>query len=48
MAKAQQRLMEMEQHETETVAKRRRTILDRTTLLEKGIKISNPKHFMWT
>jgi hypothetical protein len=30
------------------VAKRRCTILDRVTLLEKGIKIPNPEHFMWT
>jgi hypothetical protein len=31
--------MEMERSETEVVVKRRRAILDRTTLLEKGIKI---------
>jgi len=28
--------------------KRRHAILDRVTLLKKGIKIPNPKHFMWT
>jgi hypothetical protein len=48
MAKAHQRLMEMEQRETKTVAKRRRTILDKATLLEKGIKISNHECFMST
>jgi hypothetical protein len=31
--------MEMERCELEVVAKRRRTILDRATLLAKGIKI---------
>jgi hypothetical protein len=30
------------------VAKRRCAILDRATLLEKGIKIPDLKHFMWT
>jgi len=30
------------------VAKRSCTILIRVTLLEKGIKIPNPEHFMWT
>ncbi len=48
MAEAQQRLMEMEQREIEAVVKRRCIILDRTTLLEKGINILNPKCFMWT
>ncbi len=48
MAKTQQRLMEMEQYEMETIAKKRCAILDRATLLEKGIKILDPKHFMWT
>jgi hypothetical protein len=40
--------MEMEMRELEVVAKKRRTILDRSTLLEKGIKIPNPEQFMWT
>jgi len=40
--------MEMEQHEAKGIAKRRHVILDRITLLEKGIKIADPKHFMWT
>jgi hypothetical protein len=42
--------MEMEQREVETiaVAKRRCAILDRVTLLEKGIKNLDPKCFMWT
>jgi hypothetical protein len=35
--------MEMERCESKVVAKRRRMILDRTTLLEKGIKILDPK-----
>jgi hypothetical protein len=47
-AKAQRRAMEMERHEVEVVVKRRRVILDRATLLEKGIKILDPKRFMWT
>ncbi len=38
VAKAQQTLMEMEQCEVETIAKRRCTILDGVTLLEKSIK----------
>jgi hypothetical protein len=49
MAETQQRAMEMEQHElVEAVAKRRRAILDKATLLEKGIKILDLKRFMWT
>jgi hypothetical protein len=48
MVEAQQRLMEMEQHEVEIVIKKKRAILDKATLMEKGIKIPNPKHFMWT
>ncbi len=40
--------MEMEQREVEAVAKRRRVILNITTLLDKSIKIPNPKRFMWT
>ncbi len=40
--------MEMEQCEAKVVAKRRHAILDKATLLEKGIKIPNPEHFMWT
>jgi Mn-dependent DtxR family transcriptional regulator len=48
MAEAQQRLMEMEEHEAEVVAKRICAILNRVTLLEKGIKIPDLEHFMWT
>ncbi len=48
MIEAQRRLMEMEQHEMEVVVKRRCTFLDIVTFLEKGIKILDPKHFMWT
>jgi hypothetical protein len=32
----------------EVIAKRRHTILDKTTLLEKGIKIPDPEQFMRT
>jgi late competence protein required for DNA uptake (superfamily II DNA/RNA helicase) len=38
----------MEQHEVEAVAKRKRAILNRTTILEKGIKIPDLERFMWT
>jgi len=48
MVEIEQRLMEMEQREAKMVVKRRHAILSRATLLEKGIKIPNPKHFMWT
>jgi hypothetical protein len=40
--------MGMEQCEAEAIAKKKCVILDRVTLLEKGIKIPDPKHFMWT
>jgi hypothetical protein len=40
--------MEVEQCEVEAIVKRRCAILDKATLLEKGIKISNLKRFMWT
>jgi hypothetical protein len=48
MAEAQQRVMEIERSESQAIVKKRRAILDRTTLLEKGIKILDPKRFMWT
>ncbi len=48
MAETQQRLMEMEQCEAEALVKRRRVILDKATLLEKGIKILDLERFMWT
>ncbi len=48
MVKAHRRVMEMEQHEVEAVVKRRHTILDKVTILEKGIKILDPYRFMWT
>jgi hypothetical protein len=38
----------MEQREVEIVVKRRRTILDKATLMDKGIKIPNLERFMWT
>jgi hypothetical protein len=40
--------MEMEQREMKVIVKRRRAILDRTTLMEKGIKIPNLERFVWT
>jgi ribosomal protein L32E len=48
MVEAQQRAMEMERRESEVVVKKRCAILDRAIFLEKGIKILNPKRFMWT
>jgi hypothetical protein len=48
MVEAQRRVMKIERHEVEAVAKRRRAILDKATLLEKRIKISNLERFMWT
>jgi len=41
MVETQQRVMEIEKHELETITKKRHEILDRTTILEKGIKIPN-------
>jgi hypothetical protein len=43
MAKAQQRVTKMERHESKDVVKRKPAILDRATLMEKGIKILDPK-----
>jgi hypothetical protein len=34
--------------EAEAVAKRIRTILNKATLLDKGIKIPNLERFIWT
>jgi hypothetical protein len=48
MAEAHQMVMEMEQREVEAIVKRRHAILDKATLLEKGIKILDIKPFMWT
>ncbi len=38
----------MERRELEVVAKRRHLIVDKVTLLEKGIKILDLDQFMWT
>jgi len=38
----------MEEGEVKKIEKRRHAILDIVTLLEKGIKTPNLKHFMWT
>ncbi len=48
MAKAQQRAMEMERHELEAITRKIHTMLDKVTLLNKGIKIINPEQLMWT
>jgi hypothetical protein len=42
MAKAQRRAMEMERLELKVVAKKRHAILNKATLLDKGIKIPDP------
>jgi len=47
-AEAQRWVMETERREAEVVMKRRHVILDKAKLLEKGTKILDPKHFMWT
>ncbi len=38
----------MERCELEAIVKRRRPILDKVTLMEKGIKIPDLDQFMWT
>jgi hypothetical protein len=48
MVKAQRRLLEMEQREAKAIMKKRHVILNKTTLLDKGIKILDPERFMWT
>jgi hypothetical protein len=48
MVEAQRKAMEMERCELEVVAKIKCIILNRVTLLDKGIKILDPKRFMWT
>ncbi len=48
MVETQRRVMEMQRCESKTIAKKRHTIMYKTTLLEKGIKISNLEQFMWT
>jgi hypothetical protein len=39
MVKAQQRAMEMERHESESIAKKKHAILDKATLQKKVIKV---------
>jgi hypothetical protein len=41
MVEAQQREMEIEGRESKTITKKRRAILDKATLMEKGIQIPN-------
>jgi hypothetical protein len=48
MAKAHRRAMEMQQHKMETIMKRRCTILDKVTFLEKINKIVDLERLMWT
>jgi hypothetical protein len=48
MVEAHRRAMEMERHDSEVVVKKRSTILNKATLMEKDIKIPNLKQFMWT
>jgi hypothetical protein len=48
MVEAHRRAMEMEKCESEVVVKKKNTILNKATLMEKGIKIPNLKQFMWT
>jgi hypothetical protein len=43
MAKTQRRATEIKRHESKAITQRRCGILDIPTLLEKGIRISNPK-----
>jgi hypothetical protein len=47
MAEAQWKAMEMERRKSEVVAKKRYAVLDKATLLEKGIKILDFNRFMW-
>jgi hypothetical protein len=47
-AKARQKAMEIKRCELEAIAKRKRVILNRATLLEKGIKIPDLEQFIWT
>ncbi len=48
MVEVQQRAMEIKRHDSEAITKRRCAILDRATVLEKGIKILDLERFMWT
>ncbi len=48
MAEVRWKAMEIERHELKVVMKRRHAILDRITLLQKGIKILDLDWFMWT
>ncbi len=38
----------MERHELKAIKRRRHVILNKATILEKGIKILDPERFMWT
>ncbi len=48
MVEAQRREMEIERCESKVVVKKKRAILDRAILLEKGIEILDPEQFMCT
>jgi hypothetical protein len=43
MAKTQRKVIKIKRCELEVVTKRRLAVLDKTTLLEKSIKIPNPE-----
>jgi len=47
MTKTQLRAMEIEMQESNVAAKKRHAIMDKATLLEKGIRIPNLEQFMW-
>jgi hypothetical protein len=48
MMEAQRKAMEIKRCESKAIAKKRHAILDKATLMKKGIKIPNPERFMWT
>jgi hypothetical protein len=47
MTKTQLRAMEIKIQESNVATKKRRAIMDKATLLEKGIHIPNLEQFMW-
>ncbi len=47
LIETQLKVMEIERCKLDVAAKRRCTIMDRVTFLDKGICILDPKQFMW-
>jgi hypothetical protein len=47
MVEAQLKAMEIKRHELEATTKRRCAIMDKATLVEKGICIPDPERFTW-